>query len=109
MSEDRGISAVAARRSCDRLTVARVDEWVAGAQPRARLLYGVGDYAPKASAPDVARHLWRLCRRGFVILLRERRSPEDVAAGYPFNYLAFRTERPWRAGTATAPMAEAAE
>lgn len=88
-----------AARLRERITAARLtDEWLRVAQPGARQLYGVGSHASTACGEGVPELMRHAAAAGVVQLLQRRRCAEDCAAGYPFDYLAVRTAKPWPAG-----------
>jgi hypothetical protein len=73
------------------LDAARLDAWVAAAQPRARLLYHVGYHAGDAGHALLER-LRRHEARGMLYLVQQRRERGG------FDYLAVRSSRPAGAG-----------
>jgi hypothetical protein len=74
------------------ITVARVDDWVLGAQPRARLLYGIGYSAAEASAEGVAARLRDLLAAGLVMIVGAKVRPGD--RNFPYEFRAIRTGLP---------------
>lgn len=90
----RDIAAMAERLRCA-VTLPRVREWVAGAKPGARQIYGTGFFAGSAAAPGVASWLRTQAEAGFVTLFQRRDPARPVMER--IDYFVIRTARPWRA------------
>lgn len=73
---------------CRHLTIGDVRAWVAGAQPRAQLVYAVGFFALKDAATGVAEELLGCEKLGFVYLVQKRIEP------FKSLYIAQRSSRP---------------
>lgn len=74
------------------VTVARVNDWVAGAQARSQLLYGMGFSAAESAAEGVAARLLAMSEAGLVMLVAQRvKARADGDRMHPQNFLAIRT------------------
>jgi hypothetical protein len=71
-----------------RLTLARLNDWIRKAQPGARLCYGHGDHASHVASEDVNATLRQLAEREFLFLCQGQRGLNGRA------YLAIRSSRP---------------
>lgn len=67
-------------------SVALLDDWVAGAQPGARIVYAIGAHAATDAAPGVAARVWELGQHGLVHPLPVRRGDDDRRMGLGFDY-----------------------
>lgn len=75
---------IGARR---RITRGRLIEWVQGASPGARLVYGHGHFAGDIASDEVNEELRRLAGQGYLHLMQGRREADGR------DYIAERSKR----------------
>lgn len=76
------------------ISPAKLRDWVAAAQPNARLIYGEGPFLADACASDVKELVMALADKGWL-------TPhfQKAQAGHPPRYLVQRTHRPFLRGS----------